>query len=158
MASSLSVGLSFTISPMMDARQFVAIIKHSGVDWSVKSTLEELSRIAPPPPPPKANESPIQQSISGLILSSRVRKYTRAQWFQQLSANDRQIVAELLRECTEKAISSVFAIIDGVAGEVPGVFEIAEIDGDERKVINPQNSEMLHDLFSDICEVEQVRE
>jgi hypothetical protein len=87
-------------------------------------------------------------SISACTLTSRSLS----------SDSDRQIVAELLRECTEKAIGSVFAIIDGVAGEVPGVFEIAEIDGDERKVINPQNSEMLHDLFSDICEVEQVRE
>lgn len=121
----------------------------------MKSTLEELNRNAAPPPPSASAESSIQESVSAFIHAREASEYERAQWFHQLSANDRRLITELLRECAEKATFSVFTIIDGVAGEVPGVFEITEIDGDDRQVINPENSEMLHDLFSEICEADR---
>jgi hypothetical protein len=139
--------------PMMDAKQFVSLIKHNSVDWSVKSTLKELNAVGTPQPP-----ASVESSISAFINAHKAKQYDRARWFQQLNVNDREVITGLLRECAEKAIFSALTIIDGVDGDVPGVFEITEIIGDDRHVINPENSEMLHDLFSNCCEAEREGE
>ena len=46
-----------------------------------------------------------------------------------------------------------FTLLDGVSGPFEGVFEVVAIDSDERRqIVNPENTDMLHDLFSEICE------
>jgi len=42
-------------------------------------------------------------------------------------------------------------LLDGVGGSYEGVFEVVAVDGEDRVVVNPENTEMLHDTFSDVC-------
>jgi hypothetical protein len=70
-----------------------------------------------------------------------------------LTEEEQQIVQTLIEEVAELSVFSVLTTIDGVAGPYEGVFEVVAVDAEEhRTLINPQNTEMLHDLFSDICE------
>jgi hypothetical protein len=67
------------------------------------------------------------------------------------------LVRDVLEDCAGEVLGNFFCLIDGVCGNYNGVFEIVAVDGDERKIVNPQNTEMLHDLFSEICEQDQQR-
>lgn len=65
---------------------------------------------------------------------------------------------ELLQECAEATTLHFLNLIDGTGGSFEGVFEIVAVDGDEsRTIINPENTDMLHDLFSEVCEANRER-
>ena len=61
------------------------------------------------------------------------------------------MVSGMLQECAELSVSSLFALIDGVAGDYKGVFEIVAVSAGQRTTINPANTEMLHDVFAEVC-------
>lgn len=63
------------------------------------------------------------------------------------------MVRAILEDCAERAVASFFTLLDGVGGSHEGVFEVLAVDSDDqRTILNPQNTEMLHDLFSEVCE------
>lgn len=61
-------------------------------------------------------------------------------------------MGNILEECAEQVLASFFCLVDGVGGNYEGVFEIVAVEEERRKLLNPQNTEMLHDIFSDVCE------
>lgn len=63
------------------------------------------------------------------------------------------MIRDILEDCAETAIASFFTLLDGVGGNYEGVFQIVAIDStNHRNVLNPENTEMLHDIFSEACE------
>jgi len=78
-------------------------------------------------------------------------------WFHRLSQDEQKIVENILRECAERTLANLLCLLDGVDGSYQGVFEIVAVNGDDRTVVNPENTEMLHDIFYDIHE-EGLRE
>ena len=57
---------------------------------------------------------------------------------------------ELLQECAELSAVAFLGVLDGI-GSYEGSFKLIAMDekGD-RTVVNPENSEMLHDVFYDV--------
>jgi hypothetical protein len=141
----------------MDAREFVAVVKHHAVDGAADDIINELITSSGAPAPPSPEESLIGRSISEFVYRGKLRKFNRAVWFQNLTQVDRDEISGLLRDCAEATAFHFFCVLDGVGGSAPGVFEIAEVDGRKRRVLNPENSEMLHDLFSEVSEAERSR-
>jgi hypothetical protein len=138
----------------MNAREFVAVIKHHAVDGAANNIIRELSAPLSEPAVPGTGESEIGRSISAFVYRGKLEKYRRARWFQALIAEDQAEVISLLRDCANATASHFFAVLDGVGGDTPGVFEVVEVDGHIRHTLNPENSDMLHDVFSEICETE----
>ena len=76
--------------------------------------------------------------------------------FRNLLPDDRSRIESIIKGTAELSTFSFLTLIDGVAGSYEGVFEIVAVDAYEnRTVINPENTEMLHDVFSEICEEER---
>ncbi len=140
----------------MNNEEFVTKIKRYSVDDSVNSVLRSLA--AP-------RLLPVESEPVGIFAESfakhaekanRIAK-DRAEWFRSLSDEGRTILSELLEECSEATMLQAFCFIDGVGGDSEGVFEIVEsIEGKRKKVLNPQNTDMLHDLFSEVCERDRL--
>jgi len=84
-------------------------------------------------------------------------KRRKSDWFHCLSQADKQMLEEVLEECAEFTAACVFNLVDGVGGDCPGVFEIVAVSQGERTVLNPENSDLLHDLFSEVCEGDRRR-
>ena len=77
-------------------------------------------------------------------------------WFSGLDEEGQQTFKELLQECAEATSFHFFNLINGTGGDFEGVFEIVAVeDGDSRTTINPENTDMLHDWFSEIREEER---
>jgi hypothetical protein len=125
------------------------------VNGAADDIIKDLAAPQEPPSPPAAEESAIGHSISEFVYRGKLRKYQRAAWFQNLGPIDRDEITELLRDCAEATAAYFFCVLDGVGGVTPGTFEADEVAGNKRRVLNSENSEMLHDLFSEICEAER---
>jgi len=133
----------------MDSRQFALLAKHA-----VNEVVEQLIKSLRTPhtiPRRTAAKTPLDDSLSSwLEAQSRVQQQ-RSEWFSRLAEDDQDVVAAILQECAELSASSLFALIDGVAGDYKGVFEIVAVSAGQRTVINPENTEMLHDVFAEVC-------
>ena len=140
----------------MDAREFVALVKHDAVDGALNGIATSLSAALVEPTIPPTEESVVTQAISDFVYRGKLQEYQRARWFQALGTDDQNRILALIRDTAELTGFGVLAILDGVGGDALGVFEIVEVDGRKRRVLNPENSEMLHDLFSEICESERL--
>jgi hypothetical protein len=135
----------------MEATEFVKYAKKYAVDDTVKSKLRELASPRTYPETEPKNE--IQCGISEWIDRAVENSKQRSAWFTNLDEEGREQVRALLQECGEHTLFSLFCLLDGVDGHIEGVFEIVHVDDEEnRTVLNPQNTEMLHDLFSDVVE------
>jgi hypothetical protein len=132
-------------------RKFVAMVKKEAVDDVLKIVVNGLET-----PPPLFTAKPndiIGQEVATFRNKAGAEKRNQSEWFKGLNKNEQEIVQRLLEECTELAVANVFTLIDGVGGSYEGVFEIVAIDSkDRRHVVNPEDTEMLHDLFSEVCE------
>ena len=126
----------------MDCMEFVVKIKQYSVDETVRSTISRLE--APQFMLVESDES----------IKSRNRSLEReSAWFAKLTPEDRSIFHAILQECAEGTLSEAFCFLDGVGGDSDGVFEVVEcVEGQPKNVLNPKNSDRLHDLLSDICE------
>jgi REP element-mobilizing transposase RayT len=76
----------------------------------------------------------------------------QTEWFSRLTDDERKMIRNILEDCAERTLANFFCLVDGAAGNYKGVFEIVAVEGNRRKALNPQNTEMLHDIFSEICE------
>ena len=138
----------------MDSREFVAMTKQYAVDDVVDACVTEL-RVPKPklqdvPPFPRG---PMEESISRWIDEHALVKRQRSEWFNRLTTHDQNFIRDILRDCAEKVLGNFFCFVDGVGGDYEGVFEIVSVESSNRRdVINPQNTEMLHDIFSELCE------
>ena len=136
----------------MDSRQFVVMTKQYAVDEVVEEVVSALK--APRlPADQQVVHNDVEQSISKWINDHSLVERQRSEWFNQLTEENRKMVRAILEDCAERAVASFFTLLDGVGGAYEGVFEVVAVDSEEqRSVLNPQNTEMLHDLFSEVCE------
>jgi hypothetical protein len=136
----------------MDARTFALMIKRFAVDGTAQTEIQELE--SPRLPNRAARQTdPVSQKISEGFGRQAATQQKRSDWFLSLSESDRTIIRALINDCAEKTAFSLMCLIDGVGGEFDGVFEIVAIDAIDRRMIqNPENSEFLHDLLSEVCE------
>jgi hypothetical protein len=133
----------------MDSRQFALLAKQHAVHEVVEQLVKSLT--APTTSQGMATPTPADDFSSWLKAQSSIQQQ-RSEWFSRLAEKDQKLVAAILQECAELSVSSLFALIDGVAGEYEGVFEIVAVESPEqRTVINPENTEMLHDVFAEVC-------
>jgi len=130
----------------LDKREFAKLVTKEAIDGVVQSTLDRL-------------RNPIvfrDQPASGWFAKQQLESQRQSEWFRNLSPDDRSRIESIIKGTAELSTFSFLTLIDGVAGSYEGVFEIVAVDADEnRTVINPENTEMLHDVFSEICEEER---
>lgn len=77
-----------------------------------------------------------------------------SQWFNQLSADDREHIATVTQLAVRSAVFEMLAVIDNAtsireAGEEVGTLELRYVTESESALINSPNTEFLHDLFAD---------
>lgn len=135
----------------MDSCEFVMIAKQYAVDEVVRECVKELKS----PRPPKGSPAPrslVEESIRQWLNDRSLVEQRRSDWFKRLAEDDQRLMRNILEECAEKVLASFFCLVDGVGGNYEGVFEIVAVEEERREVLNPQNTEMLHDIFSDVCE------
>ena len=130
----------------MNNLDFVSRTKRYAVDNTVEIIMKSLRspRITAPQ---NENTRPIDKGISDWMEKKSREEQRRSEWFKRLGADDQIIFRDILESCAEMTPLSMFSFVDGVGGHSEGVFEIVEVVGDERNTLNPENSEMLHDLF-----------
>jgi hypothetical protein len=139
----------------MNSREFVRIVKQEAVDYVVRSISNTLRSPLPLRPEPDLGD-PIKHSIADFYNTGAAVEQRRSAWFQQLSEEQQTMLAGILRDCAELSAHSFCGLIDGVGGGYEGVFELVAIDSNGRKrIVNPENTDMLHDLLSEICAEEQ---
>jgi len=136
----------------MDSRQFVVMTKQYAVDEVVVEVVGALK--APRlPVDQQVVHNDVEQSISKWINDHSLVERQRSEWFNQLTEENRKMVRAILEDCAERAVASFFTLLDGVGGAYEGVFEVVAVDSEEqRSVLNPTNTELLHDLFSEVRE------
>jgi hypothetical protein len=141
----------------MESREFVRLVKHEAVDDVVRIMLEKLK--SPRPPRPVAEPAdPIQKSVSDFFNAGAIHQQQQAAWFLQLDEEQQKVFTEILYDCAELSALSFCVLIDGVGGSHEGIFELRAVDAKGgRTLINPQNSDMLHDLLSDVCAEDRRR-
>jgi hypothetical protein len=135
----------------MEANGFVKYAKRYAVDDTVVSMLRELAspRISPKSEP----QNEIQRSISEYVQRAEEKAQQQSAWFLSLETYGQQQVRNLLQECAEHTLLSFFCLLDGVGGQLDGVFEIVQVvDEEDRTVLNPENTDFLHTLLSEVCE------
>jgi hypothetical protein len=136
----------------MDSHEFVALTKRYCVDDVVGQIVDTLGTPRPQNHLPESS-NPVEGAISQWINDRSLVERHRSEWFRRLPENDQKMVRDILEECAESAVASFFTLLDGVGGPSGGVFEIVEVNSlNRRSVLNPENTEMLHDIFSELCE------
>jgi hypothetical protein len=114
-------------------REFVQIVKRHASDGAGGDTLKSALRAHPFDTNPDRSE--------------RIRKLVEG-----LSEFERQTLLLMLQEAAEPAVAGTFCVLDGVGGNYAGIFEIYAVDPDDSKNhVNPENTEMLHDIYSELC-------
>jgi hypothetical protein len=126
----------------MDCREFVVKIKQYAVDETVESMSSQLA----------APQLMLVESDKSIKARNR-RLEREASWFATLTPTDQATFHAILQDCAERTLSQAFRFLDGAGGDSDGVFEVVECaDGQPKNVLNPQNSDKLHDLLSDVCQ------
>jgi hypothetical protein len=142
----------------MNNREFAAMAKRHAVDEVADEVVDNLEN---PRLTPHRQVDPgdlIGQSIQKWIDRHSQIKQRRSEWFHRLTNDDQETLREILKDCAEKAVGNLFCLIDGVGGAYEGVFEIVAVDSDSRRhVLNPQSDDMLHDIFSEVCEKNRTK-
>jgi hypothetical protein len=136
---------------MMDNREFVLMAKRYAVDEIVQMCVNRLKT----PQLPKSSaepRGPAEESITRWLNYHSAVEQRRSEWFNRLAEDEQKMIRSILEECAEMALANFFCLVDGVQGNYKGVFEIVAVEGNRRKVLNPEDAEMLHDILSDICE------
>ena len=135
----------------MDGREFVSLVKLESITWPVSIILKKLNSPRALQPLPESSD-PIEKG--GFDFNNRAAQVeqSRAAWFQQLSEDQKAVLSEVLRECAELSALSFCTLIDGVGGSFDGVFKIHAVDPSGKvTLINSDDSEMLHDLLTEVC-------
>lgn len=135
----------------MDSRGFVMMAKQYAVDEVVRDCVKELKS----PRLPKRSPAPrgqVEKSIRQWVNDRSRIERRRSDWFSRLAQSDQRLIGDILEECAERALANFFCLVDGVGGNYEGVFEIVAVEEERRTVLNPQNTDMLHDIFSEVSE------
>jgi hypothetical protein len=136
----------------MDSCEFVVKTKQYAVDDTVNQIFKTLTT----PRPAKrlhGSGSPVEQDISQWINDHSLLEQRRSEWFNRLKEDDQVMIRDFLEDCAELAVASFFTFLDGVGESYEEIFEIVAIGSDnQRNVLNPQNTEMMHDIFYEVCE------
>jgi hypothetical protein len=139
----------------INSREFVLMLKREAIDGSAQSILKSLSSPRVPLPIPDSGD-PVQRGMAEFFNKGAQKEQRQAEWFRSLGPKEQAMLASLLEETAEMSALSFCTLIDGVGGPWEGVFEIWAVDSHEHKtLLNPENSEMLHDLLSEVCEEER---
>jgi hypothetical protein len=134
----------------MDSREFVRMVKHEAVDSAVRIVLTKLESPRSPQPIPESADV-IQRGISNFYNAGALVEQRQSAWFSHLPDEQKKMLAEIVSETAELSALSFCTLIDGVSGPYEGVFEIVAVSNGRRKTLNPENTDMLHDLLSDVC-------
>jgi len=133
----------------MDAREFIEVIRHEAIDAPYKRILKELQH-PKPTVPLEAWTSEVDKSVGVSLHDREQTEQRRARWFNDLDDNGREVVKELLQECAELSAIAFLGVLDGI-GSYEGSFKLIAMDAKgDRTVVNPENGEMLHDVFYDV--------
>ena len=139
----------------MDGRQFTRLVKQEAIDGPVKSILKTLTS----PRVPRilaVSADPIQSRIDLFLESAAQAQKQRAELFRSLNYDQQAMLGDILRECAELSALSFCTLLDGVGGNYEGVFRVHAVDSQGKNtLLNPDNSEMLHDLLSEVCAEER---
>lgn len=136
----------------MTAREFLQIVKRHAVDGVAESLVSGPKRLAAIP---LSTERPPEQptSVTDAWMDKQITSARETlKWLGQLSENDRNQIRALLQEGSEISVASFLNVLDGTGGDFEGVFEVFAVTDDGRTLVNPQNRDMLHDLFSEACQ------
>jgi len=135
-------------------RQFVQMVKRESVDSTVEIMIKRLKSPRTPQPIPADQDEQSAAALAGRSFNEgKLKEQQQASWSAGLGDEGQSILRSLLEECAELSTLGFLTLIDGVGGPWEGIFEIVAVSAKEgRTVINPQNTEMLHDIFSDVCE------
>jgi hypothetical protein len=112
--------------------------------------------------------SAIKLSVSDAAASGMIKTLTRpagrkpsshlvrlSAWYNQLSQNDQQVLAEVLKEAAEHAVFGFFCVLDGVRAiedsVEKGVLELYFAKDGEKVLLNDPRQEQLHNLFNTLC-------
>ena len=71
---------------------------------------------------------------------------------QTLVLSDQKLLEEILLDRAEKVLFGLFWIVAGVGATRKGYSKIVAIEGRKRVVLDPENDQMAHDVFSEVCE------
>jgi hypothetical protein len=136
----------------MTAREFVRIVKKHAVDGTAKSVVDGQRRLAARPLstelPPQDPKFLGQNSLDRAIGEAR----ETVKWLEHLSEEDRTKIQSLLQECSEATVFHFLNVLDGTGGDFEGVFEVYAVTEESSVLLNLQNTDMLHDVFSEVCE------
>lgn len=141
----------------MNNREFVRLVKHEAIDEVVRIALNSLKSPRSPIPISDSADA-IQNSFSNFYNAGVRAKQKQAAWFQQLNEEQQKVFVEILHDYIEFGALSFCTLLDGVGGNYEETFEIHSIDSKGRNtLINPDNSDMLHDLLSEVCAKDRER-
>jgi hypothetical protein len=115
----------------MDSRQFALLAKQHAVNEVVERLMKSL-RTPYKIPHETAAKAPLEDSLSSWLEAQSLVQRQRSEWFSRLAEEDQKVIATILTECAELSVSSLFALIDGVAGDYEGVFEIVAVESPEQ--------------------------
>jgi hypothetical protein len=141
----------------MDSREFVRFLKHETIDETVRIVLKRLESPRLPQPVPQSVDD-VQTGISNFYNSGALEEQKQAAWFRTLNEEQQGKFVEILQDCAELSAFSFCTLIDGVGCDYEETFDLFAIDAKGRRtLVNPQNSDMLHDLLSEVCAEELER-
>ena len=104
------------------------------------------------PKSPAGPRGPVEEGLTQWLNYHSAVGRRQAEWFSRLTDDERKMIRNILEDCAERTLANFFCLVDGVGGNYKGAFEIVAVEGNRRKALNPQNTEMLHDILSEICE------
>ena len=135
----------------MDGRDFVRMVKHEAVDDTLRVTIKALESPRQLKPVPDSTD-PIQIGIAEFYNKGALDEQRKAAFYRGLTDEQRKVFVEILQDCVELSALSFCCLIDGVGGNWEGVFKVYAVDArEQRTLLNPENSDMLHDLLSEVC-------
>ena len=140
----------------MDNREFIAIAKEYAVDDVVRICVNALKATRLPKGSPVIR-GPVEEDIARWMNDHSRVEQNRSEWFNRLTEEEQKLIKDMLEDCAERTLGNFLCLVDGVGGNYKGVFEIVAVEGNRRTVVNPQNTEMLHDIFSEVCEAGRQR-
>ncbi|WP_284037136.1 hypothetical protein [Neobacillus sp. 114] len=118
----------------MDSEYFVKGIVSSVRDSAVNDTLSLMEE----PPGRRPRKKVIELS----------------EWYNEQSITNKEMIKKALYEVVDASLFGIFAVIDGVRTiedtENKGVFKLFFNKDGEKKLINEESNEYLHDIYNSI--------
>jgi hypothetical protein len=118
----------------LDSEDFIKAI----VSWVRDSAVDDTLSVMEEPPGRRPRKKDVELS----------------EWYNKQSISDKEMIKKALFEAVDASLFGIFAVIDGVRTiedtQNKGVFKLYfEKDG-EKKLINEEGNEYLHDIYNSI--------